>query len=49
VDTPEPKEAPMSRFRRTLRALRSAMTRPVPGVDQCGPVRVRDYPFARRD
>ena len=37
----------MTRFRSTLRSLRIAMTRPVPGVDECGPVRVRDYPFTR--
>jgi hypothetical protein len=38
----------MIRFRATLRSLRIAMTRPVPGVEQCGPVRVRDYPLTRR-
>jgi len=48
VDRPDAEEAPMSRFRCTLRLLRSAMTRPVPGVDECGPIRVRDYPRARR-
>jgi hypothetical protein len=50
VDRPEPEEAPMSRMRCALRNLRLAMTRPMPGVDVCGPVRVRDYPLApRRD
>jgi hypothetical protein len=49
MDGHDLEETPMSRFRRTLRSLRFALTRPVPGVDDCGPVRVRDYPIARRD
>ena len=46
--TPDPQEKVMTRFRRTMRSLRTAMTRPVPGVDGCGPTRVRDYPVTRR-
>jgi hypothetical protein len=49
MDGTDPEETPISRFRRTLQSLRLAMTRPVPGVDECGPVRVRDYPITRRD
>ena len=37
----------LTRFRRTLRHLRTAMTRPQPGIDGCGPTRVRDYPLPR--
>ena len=49
MDGPDPEERAMSRFRRTLQSLRCALTRPVPGVDECGPARVRDYPIARRN
>jgi hypothetical protein len=44
---PGSKDTLMTRLRSAFRSLRTAMTRPVPGVDGCGPTRVRDYPVSR--
>jgi hypothetical protein len=47
MSDPRSKDTLMTRFRSTFRSLRLAMTRPVTGVDGCGPTRVRDYPLAK--